>query len=297
MSDSGLSRSQAKAFKPLRLPRGDSLEVGGNFRTLVMGILNVTPDSFSDGGAFNDVDRAVAHAVEMASEGADIIDIGGESTRAGSSRIEPSEQIARVLPVIEKLQGLIRTPISIDTTSSEVAERALGAGAQIVNDISALRDDARIAEVVADRNSPVILMHMQGTPRDMQTKPVYKDVVREVIDFLTERVEWAVNSGILRDQILVDPGFGFGKLFQHNMELLRNLDALGEIGLPVVAGTSRKTMIGHVLDVPAEERLYGTLATVAAAALRGAAIVRVHDVRPAVQVVKMLAAIEGRNWK
>jgi dihydropteroate synthase len=280
----------------LSLPRGDTLEIGEGRRALVMGILNVTPDSFSDGGAFNNPDRAVAHGIEMADEGADIIDVGGESTRPGSARVSPRDQIARVLPVIERLSAKTKTPISIDTTLAEVAVKALDAGAQIVNDISALREDPKMASLIAERKNPVILMHMRGSPCDMQVNPTYRNVVAEVAAFLRERVTAAVEAGIQRTQILVDPGFGFGKLFEHNMALLRRLDALRDIGCPVLVGTSRKAMIGHVLNIAPEDRLYGTLATVAAAIERGADVVRVHDVRPALHVAKMIAAIQGRNW-
>jgi dihydropteroate synthase len=291
----GSVRTLAEEFI-LRLSNGGTLALGGAHRTRVMGVLNVTPDSFSDGGRFSNHDRAVAHGVQMAAEGADLIDIGGESTRPGAEPVPPAEQIARVVPVIERLSAEIGLPLSIDTTSAEVAEKALDAGAQIINDISALRDDPKMARLADERKALVVLMHIQGCPRDMQVNPVYRDVVAEVARFLADRVDAAVDAGIPRERLLIDPGFGFGKLFEHNMVLLRRLDTLCRIGRPVLVGTSRKAMIGRVLDLPPEERLYGTLATIAAAVQRGASMVRVHDVRPAVHLIKMLAAIEGRDW-
>jgi dihydropteroate synthase len=280
----------------LALPNGEKLALGGDRPVCVMGILNVTPDSFSDGGMFRDVSKAVAHAEEMAAEGAGIIDIGGESTRPGAEFLTEAEQIARVIPVIQRLAARLRVPISIDTTRAGVALQALDAGAQIVNDISALRQDAAMAPLVAKRGAPVVLMHMQGQPRNMQKKPVYRDVVAEVRDFLAARIAWAVEQGIDAEQIIVDPGFGFGKSFEHNMSLLRELDALRSLSRPILVGTSRKGMLGHILGVPPAERVFGTAATVAAAAERGAAIVRVHDVRSAVHVVKVMAAIQGKAW-
>jgi dihydropteroate synthase len=280
----------------LALPNGGKLELGGERRMLVMGVLNVTPDSFSDGGRFLDVSKAVAHAEEMAGDGADLIDIGGESTRPGSEFVPEAEQVARVMPVIERLAPRLRAPISIDTTSAAVARQALDAGAQIVNDISALRQDAAMAPLVAERGAPVVLMHMQGRPRDMQENPFYRDVVAEVRDFLAAQIAWAIAQGIAAQQIIVDPGFGFGKNFEHNMSLLRDLDALRSLSRPILVGTSRKGMLGHILGVPPPERIFGTAATVAAAAERGAAMVRVHDVRCAVHVVKVIAAIQGKAW-
>lgn len=279
----------------LRLPGGGLLRLGPDLRTLVMGVLNVTPDSFSDGGMFLDPGRAVAHAEEMIAEGADLLDIGGESTRPGSDAAPPNEQIARVMPVIAAVAKRSRIPISIDTTRAEVAERALDAGAQILNDVSALRDDPEMAPLVAVRGAPVILMHMLGRPRTMQEHPEYEDVVRDVCRFLSERVEWAVAAGIAREQILVDPGFGFGKSLEHNLALLRGLSALHALGRPILAGTSRKAMLGQILGARPGERLMGTAATVAWAAAQGVGIVRVHDVKAAVDVVKVIAAIQGRH--
>lgn len=290
------SNALTSAAHALRLPNGARLLMGGERRALVMGILNVTPDSFSDGGLFRDPEAAVAHGEEMAEEGADLIDVGGESTRPGSAGVPPEEQMARVVPVIRRLSNLVKVPLSIDTTSSKVARAALDAGAGLINDVSAMRSDPEMAALAASRRVPVILMHMQGNPRDMQVNPTYQDVVGEVLAFLKERVACAVGAGIPMDQIVVDPGFGFGKRLEHNLALLRNLGVLRSLGRPIMVGTSRKAMIGNVLDVPASERLYGTMATVAAAITRGAEVVRVHDVRPAVHVAKMLAAIEGGIW-
>jgi len=244
-----------------------------------MGALNVTPDSFSDGGAFLDPDAAADRALAMEREGADIIDIGGESSRPGAEPVPLEEELRRVLPVLERLRGRLRIPISIDTTKAEVAEAALQAGAEIVNDISALRFDPRMGEVVAKSGAGLVLMHMRGTPKTMQQDPTYADVVAEVRDFLAQRVEHAVSLGIDRELIAIDPGIGFGKTVEHNLELLRRLPELCELGHPVLVGPSRKSFIGAVLDLPVEERLEGTLAACAVAVVRGADIVRVHDVR------------------
>jgi len=248
-------------------------------RVLVMGVLNVTPDSFSDGGAFLNPDAAADRALAMEREGADIIDIGGESSRPGAEPVPLEEELRRVLPVLERLRGRLRIPISIDTTKAEVAEAALQAGAEIVNDVSALRFDPRMGEVVARSGAGLVLMHMRGTPKTMQQDPTYADVVAEVRDFLAQRVEHAVSLGIDRELIAIDPGIGFGKTVEHNLELLRRLPELCELGHPVLVGPSRKSFIGAVLNLPVEERLEGTLAACAVAVVRGADIVRVHDVR------------------
>lgn len=281
----------------LRLPGGGALELGGGRRARVMAVLNVTPDSFSDGGLFAEREAAVRRGLELVEEGADILDVGGESTRSGSESVPAEEQIHRVEPVIAALRERTKAVISIDTTSALVARRALAAGAEIINDISALRDDPEMASLAAESGAPVVLMHMLGRPRDMQSNPVYGDVCAEVRDFLAERVEFAVGGGVKREQIVLDPGFGFGKTFEHNLELMRNLTRLRELRQPILVGTSRKAMLGRILDVPPRERLYGTLATVAAAVERGADIVRVHDARPALHVVKVMAALHGRNWQ
>jgi dihydropteroate synthase len=279
----------------LRLPGGGALRLGPDRRALVMGILNVTPDSFSDGGMFLDAGKAVARAEEMIDEGADLLDIGGESTRPGSDSVPAAEQIRRVAKVIEAVARRSRIPISIDTTRADVAAHALDAGAQIINDVSALRDDPEMAALVAARGAPVILMHMLGRPRTMQECPEYGDVVQDVAAFLEERLEWAVAAGIAREQIVLDPGFGFGKTLAHNLLLLRELRVLRDLGRPILIGTSRKAMFGQILGAGPGERLLGTAATVAWAAAQGAEMVRVHDVKAAVDVVKVIAAIQGRE--
>jgi len=258
---------------------------------IVMGVLNITPDSFSDGGQFTDVDRAVAHGIEMAQQGAAIIDIGAESTRPGSEGVPADEQIARAIPVIEKLAPQIDIPISIDTTLPAVAEAALEAGASIVNDITALADAAMV-QLVAKRGVPVILMHIQGTPRTMQADPHYDDVVAEVSDYLTQRAHEAEKAGIPGDSIMLDPGIGFGKTTEHNLQLLNRLDRLCETGYRVLIGTSRKRFIGQITgkETPAD-RIFGTAATVALAIEKGVSIVRVHDVAEMVDVVKISNAI------
>lgn len=254
-------------------------ELNPDGRVLIMGILNVTPDSFSDGGRFLSPDAAVKRALIMEKEGADIIDVGGESSRPGAEPVPVEEELRRVIPVLERLRGKLRIPISIDTTKAEVAEAALRAGASIVNDISALRFDPAMASVVAEFGAGLVLMHMLGTPKTMQQAPHYEDVVREVREFLAERALYAQSQGIPREAIAVDPGIGFGKTVEHNLELLRRLPELVELGFPVLVGPSRKSFIGAVLGLGVEERLEGTLAACAVAVVRGADILRVHDVR------------------
>jgi dihydropteroate synthase len=258
-----------------------------------MGVVNVTPDSFSDGGRFFDHGQAVAHAERLLEEGADILDIGGESTRPGAAPVEAEEQVRRVVPVIRAVRRESDAPISIDTTSARVARVALDEGADIVNDVSALRDDPAMMSLLADRGVPVVLMHMLGAPRTMQIAPSYRDVVGEVVAFLRERLEWAAARGIEAGQTLVDPGFGFGKTLKHNLDLMRSLDAFHDLGRPIVVGPSRKSMIGKVLDRPVDGRLMGTAAAVAACVARGALVVRVHDVAEMRDVVRMTEAIEG----
>jgi dihydropteroate synthase len=258
-----------------------------------MGVLNVTPDSFSDGGRFDSVDAAVAHAHGMVESGADLIDIGGESTRPGADPVDDDEQLRRVLPVLRALHDLSAV-ISIDTTSSRVAEAALDAGATIVNDISAGRDDPHMFSMLARRRAPVILMHMQNRPKTMQINPVYEDVTADVSGFLNERVITAGIHGIDLVRILLDPGIGFGKTLEHNLELLRRLQELTVLGRPLVVGTSRKGFIGKVTgEADPQRRLFGTAATVAWCVANRAAIVRVHDVEPMTQVVRMIRAILG----
>jgi dihydropteroate synthase len=256
-----------------------------------MGVLNATPDSFSDGGRFATVEAAVAQAEAMAAAGADLIDVGGESTRPGSLPVAPDDQIKRVVPVIQRIADLPVT-ISIDTTRAVVAEAALDAGAAVVNDISAGRDDAGMLPLVARRGVPVVLMHMQGTPAAMQDAPSYSDVVAETIAFLRERVAAAQAVGIELSKILLDPGIGFGKAQAHNLELLRRQREFLALGRPIVIGTSRKAFIGRITgEAEPSRRLFGTAASVALAVANGAAIVRVHDVGPMLQVVRMTRAI------
>lgn len=256
-----------------------------------MGILNVTPDSFSDGGLYLAPDSAVEHALRMADEGADILDVGGESTRPGSEPVSGDEELRRVVPVVRALSEQCNVPVSIDTQKATVARAALEAGAQIVNDVSALRADAHMAAVAAESGAPVILMHMQGTPRNMQDSPVYGDVVADVKAWLAERMNAAEEAGIARNQLIVDPGFGFGKKLGHNVEILRRLHEFHELGAPLLVGTSRKSMVGALLGVGPEERLHGTLGTVACAVLSGCHILRVHDVKPALEVVEVCEAV------
>jgi len=247
-------------------------------RTVIMGILNITPDSFSDGGLYLRPEAAISRAREMVGEGADVIDIGGESTRPRARPVPAAEELERVMPVLEALAGQVTVPISIDTYKASVADEALKAGAHLVNDISALRFDPDMAAVAASHGVPVVLMHMQGTPADMQANPTYTAVVPDILDFLDESIGRAVAAGIRREQILVDPGIGFGKTFDHNLEILRELKAFRLTGCPVVLGTSRKSFLGRILDLPPAERVDGTGATVALGVAAGAAIMRVHDV-------------------
>jgi len=258
---------------------------------LVMGILNVTPDSFSDGGEFLDVDKAVAHGVMMAKAGAAIIDVGPESTRPGSKRVGADEQVARAIPVIEKLSRQSRAVVSIDTTSVEVAAEALEAGAGMINDITALADE-RMAELVSKAGVGVVLMHILGSPATMQEDPQYDDVVKEVIEFLVKRAKFAQSFGIDREMIFIDPGIGFGKTGEHNLELLRNIDAFVATGYKVLVGASRKRFIGEITgkDGPGE-RIFGTAAAVALCARAGTAVVRVHDVPEMAEVVKVANSI------
>lgn len=269
--------------------RGKSLLIGK--RTRIMGILNVTPDSFSDGGRYLDVDRAITYAYQMVEDGADIIDIGGESSRPGASPVSTDEELARVLPVIEALSNRTTTLISIDTYKSAVARRALQAGAHIVNDITAL-GDAEMARVVAEMEAGLILMHMKGVPRTMQRSPVYRNLIHEVLTFLRQRVDKAQAEGICADRIMVDPGIGFGKTAEHNLQILRHLDMFRNLDKPILIGTSRKSFIGRILNLPnPDDRMQGTAATVAWAITHGADVVRVHDVKAMCQVAQMTDAI------
>lgn len=262
---------------------------------LVMGILNLTPDSFSDGGRFNEVDAAVAHAETMVAEGADWIDIGGESTRPGAMRLAAPEQLRRVLPSIRAIRGRCNTILSIDTSLAQVAEAALDEGVQIVNDISAGRDDPAMFPLLARRGAPAVLMHMQGEPATMQHQPHYREVVAEISDFLKGRIVAATEAGIDPARLLIDPGIGFGKTTDHNLEILRRLSAFKTIGRPLVLGTSRK---GFIVKVTGEEdvrRIFGTAATIAWGIANGSDVVRVHDVAAMSQVVRMVRAIQNQE--
>ena len=262
-------------------------------KTHIMGILNVTPDSFSDGGHYVELDKAVAHGIGMTQEGVDIIDVGGESTRPYSQKISSAEEMDRVIPVVEALSKQVPIPISIDTYKSDVAQEALKSGASLINDISALRFDPKMASVVAAAGVPVILMHMKGTPEDMQRSPTYKNLVPEILDFLKDAVDRSAAAGIREDLVIVDPGIGFGKTFDDNLKIIRELTRFRSLQRPLLLGTSNKAFIGHVLDKEAHERETGTMATIAAGVMHGAHIVRVHNVRKAVETVKMIDAIKG----
>ncbi|MGH8362847.1 MAG: dihydropteroate synthase [Gammaproteobacteria bacterium] len=259
----------------------------------VMGVLNRTPDSFSDGGAFTDFDAALQHVERMAREGAAIIDIGGESTRPGAQAVSTQEEMDRVMPLIERLARQIDIPISIDTSKPEVMRSAVAAGAGMINDVYALRQP-RALEIAAQLGVPVVLMHMQGEPRSMQQDPHYRDVVTEVRQFLLERVRACEAAGIPRARLLIDPGFGFGKTLEHNLELLRGLQNLAVSDSPLVVGLSRKSSIGKLLGgVPADARLFGSIAAAVIAVINGASIVRAHDVKPTVEALKVAAAVRA----
>jgi dihydropteroate synthase len=261
-----------------------------------MGVLNVTPDSFSDGGLFLDAQAAIAHGLAMEAEGADILDVGGESTRPGAASVAPDEQIRRVVPAIEGLvAGGARAQISIDTTRLAVAEAAVAAGATYVNDVSAFRADPDLAGLVADRSLDCCLSHMRGDPRTMQSEAVYDDVVSEVKAFLEERLAAAVAAGVAEERIMLDPGIGFAKRLEHNLELLRRLDELTTLGRPIVIGTSRKSFLGRITGREPDDRLPGTIATNVLALERGASVFRVHDVRPVADALAVAAAtVRGR---
>jgi len=260
-------------------------------RTHVMGVLNVTPDSFSDGGRYLRVDRALAQAERMAEAGADLIDIGGESTKPGAPPVPLDEELRRVIPVIERVAARCRLPISVDTSKAEVARRAIEAGAAMINDVTALRGDPAMAEVAAEAGVPVVLMHMQGTPATMQRRPRYRALMDDLLRFFRARIASATASGIDRRRLIIDPGIGFGKTLAHNLEILRRLDVLARLGRPILVGPSRKSFLGKLIDRPVDQRLEGTAAAVTAAVLHGAHLVRVHDVAEMVRVVRVADAI------
>lgn len=258
-------------------------------RTYIMGILNVTPDSFYDGGKYYDVDSAVRRGLKMVEEEVDFIDVGGESTRPGAEPISVEEELRRVLPVIERLAKVTDVPISIDTYKSDVAERALDAGAVIVNDISGLNFDPRMIDVVARYRASVVIMHIKGTPKDMQQNPEYKSVIEEICLYFQEAIKRAKQKGI--DQIIIDPGIGFGKKLIHNLTILKQLNEFRQLGYPLLVGPSRKSFIGAILDVPVGNRLEGTAAATAISIMNGANIVRVHDVKAMKRVARVVDAI------
>jgi dihydropteroate synthase len=271
---------------------GHSLALGK--RTCIMGVLNATPDSFSDGGRYFNRDKAIEQGISLARDGADIIDIGGESTRPYAQLVPEEEELSRVIPVIEALKKETYTPVSIDTCKAGVARAALKAGASIINDISALRFDVRMASIAAEAGVPVVLMHMQGTPGSMQDNPFYNDLIPEIIDFLKSAIDSAIKAGVKREMIVIDPGIGFGKDFNHNLEIIRNLNRFTELDLPILLGPSRKAFIGRILGKEPAERDAGTMAAVSAGVINGAHIMRVHNVKMAVDTVKVIDEIMNR---
>lgn len=261
-------------------------------RPLIMGILNVTPDSFSDGGLYYRFSDAIKHGLQMVEEGADIIDVGGESTRPGAETVPLEEEIKRVVPVIKHLRKETEAIISVDTYKPEVAREAIEAGADLINDVYGLRQPGML-ELVAEAKKPVVIMHMKGEPRTMQKNPVYEDVVKEVYDFLLVQRDRAFEAGLTAEQVVLDVGIGFGKTLEHNLELIRHLDYFKKLGCPILLGPSRKSFIGLILDLPVEERLEGTLAVVAIGVIKGANILRVHDVKETLRAVKVAATLRS----
>jgi dihydropteroate synthase len=259
-------------------------------RTLLMGILNVTPDSFSDGGFFNTLDAAVAHAKKMVTDGADVIDVGGESSRPGSEPLSEEEELARILPVVQRLVHEVSVPISIDTYKPGVADACLKAGAHLINDITGLTNK-NMRTVAAENNVPVVIMHMQGSPKVMQHNPVYQDVLGEINAFFQRQINAARNAGV--PHVIIDPGIGFGKTVEHNLLILRHLDIFKSLGCPLLVGPSRKSFIGTITGLPVNERLEGTIAAVTVAVMSGASIVRVHDVKECKRALQLVDAIRG----
>jgi len=274
----------------------DKFSLDFSKKTHVMGVLNITPDSFSDGGMHFDKSSAVDHALRMIADGADILDIGGESTRPGSDPVSLDEELRRTIPVIETLAKNISIPISIDTYKSDVAVRALEAGALIVNDISGMRFDPEMPSVISRFKVPVVIMHIKGTPKNMQVNPTYKALVPEVMDYFRASIRLAAKSGIPEDMIILDPGIGFGKTYEHNLEIINNLDQFSPLERPLLIGPSRKAFLGKILgDLPAQERMEGTAAAVAISIIKGAHIVRVHDVKEMARVAKVADAIKHQR--
>jgi len=273
-------------------------------KTIVMGILNVTPDSFADGGLYNSVDKAVDHAILMEKNGADIIDVGGESTRPGAKSISLDEESKRVIPVIKQLLGKISIPLSIDTYKSEIAREALDLGVGMVNDITALQGDKKLVNIIAEYDVPVCLMHMKGNPRDMQINPVYDDVVKEIHDFLKEQTKYAILHNVKKENIIIDPGLGFGKRtgkgVEDNCQILNRLLEFKDLGFPIMVGASRKTFIGNVCGnkkpLPVSERLEGSLAAACLAVVNGADIIRVHDVKETRRCVDLIDCVIRKQF-
>lgn len=256
-------------------------------RTHIMGILNITPDSFYNGGLYQQPEKAFKHALRMFEEGADIIDIGGESSRPGADALSIDEELKRIIPVLKKIRQKSNVVISVDTYKAEVAEAALDEGANIINDISALRFDTRMIDLVSKSGAPIVLMHIKGTPKTMQENPYYEDVIFEIYEYLEERIEFVVKHGIEKSKVIIDPGIGFGKRIEDNFEILRNLRAFKELKCPILIGPSRKSFIGAALNLPPAQRKEGTAAAVAVGIVNGADIIRVHDVKEMAQVAKI----------
>lgn len=276
------------------------LQCGGRIldlssRTHIMGILNVTPDSFSDGGKFFQPGQAIEHGIQMAEDGADIVDIGAESTRPGAKPVAADEELRRIIPILEGLLKQVAVPISIDTYKSSVAETALEAGAQMINDISGLRFDPQMRHVIAKYRVPVVIMHIKGEPRNMQQHPYYGDLIGEISGYLAESIQLAEEAGIQREKIIVDPGIGFGKRLMDNYEILRRLDEFQKLGCPILIGPSRKSFIGKVLDLPSDQRLEGTIAAVAIGIQHGAHLVRVHDVKEISRACRIIDLLVGKS--
>ncbi len=260
-------------------------------RTYIVGVLNVTPDSFSDGGLYNRVDKALKHAESLIEAGADLLDIGGESSRPFSKPVPVEEELSRVIPVIKAIRKHFDIPISVDTYKAKVAEEAILEGANLINDISALRFDPKMKEVVANHKVPVILMHMKGTPQTMQINPFYEDVIKEIKEFFFERIKVAEDAGIKREKIILDPGIGFGKRFEDNLRIIKEVNSFFELGYPIMLGPSRKSFLGQILNKEPRERDIGTMAVVALAAYKGVHLIRVHNVEMACDTIKVIQSI------